>query len=108
MILFGKTRNLDLKTMQTFEASPQWFNYNALDFDYEENLNMSISQCPRWDEFMTQLFGDDMESKVTLLQYMGLLLTPITKFQKALFIVGPKRSGKGTSEACFRDIDSIS
>lgn len=96
MIVFGKTRNLDLATMQAIESSPKWFNYSAIDIDYVESNDGSIPLCPTWDNFMFQLFGEDEESKRTLMMFIGLLLTPITKFQKALFIIGPKRSGKGT------------
>lgn len=96
MIVFGKTRNLDLTTMKTIPASPRWFNYFSLGFDYEDRFDSSVSQCPRWDAFLEQLFGDDKDSKQTLLMYIGLLLTSITKYQKILLIVGPKRSGKGT------------
>lgn len=53
---------------------------------------------------MTQLFGHDGESMEALMMFIGLLLTPITKFQKALFIVGPKRSGKGTIARIIRKL----
>ena len=96
MVMFGKTTNLDVSTMKTFDPSPKWFNYNAIDVDYVMPCGELPSQCPRWDQFLSQLFCDDEESKQALLMFMGLLLTPLTKFQKALFIVGPKRSGKGT------------
>lgn len=104
MILFGKTQNLDLTTMQTIESSPKWFNYSAIDVDYAENHEGSIPSCPTWDNFLFQLFGDDVESKQVLLQYIGLLLTSVTKFQKALFIVGPKRAGKGTIGHVVREL----
>jgi putative DNA primase/helicase len=101
MIVFGKTRNLDIKTMKTFEASPKWFNYNALDFDYDEN---DPKCCPEWNHFLKQIFKEDSESVPMLMQFIGLLLTPITKFQKALLIVGPKRSGKGTIGRVIRKL----
>lgn len=103
MILFGKTRNLDIVTMKVFDASPEWFNFNAIDIDYED-IDMSLSRCPRWDEFLHELFGDDAESKLTLLMFMGLLLIANTKFQKAMLVVGPKRSGKGTIARIVRKL----
>jgi putative DNA primase/helicase len=92
MVIFGKTKNLDMKTMKTFDPSPLWFNYNALDFDYDSTKKSPV----KWDKFMGELFEQDIESYQTLMQFIGLLLTPITKYQKALYIIGPKRSGKGT------------
>jgi len=91
MVICFKTENLDLTTMRTFAPTPKLFNYSSLDFDYDPN-----ALCPAWDKFLDQLWGDDTESKDTLMMFIGLLLVPITKFQKALFIIGFKRTGKGT------------
>jgi putative DNA primase/helicase len=91
MVISFKTQNLDIVTMQTFDPTPKLFNYSSLDFNYDPSAD-----CPAWDEFLNQLWGDDIESKDTLMMYIGLLLVPITKFQKALFIIGLRRTGKGT------------
>lgn len=100
-IIFGKTKNLYLPTMQVFDPSPKWFNLNALDFDYDPTVKYD---APRWNRFLMELFEDDAESIDTLMEFIGLLLTPITKFQKMLFIVGPKRSGKGTIAKVIREL----
>ena len=91
LLIFCKNMILNLEDMETLPSSPLWLNFAALDFDYD-----SKAECPQWIAFLDSIFGDDEESKNTLMEYMGLCLTNITKFQKALFIVGPKRSGKGT------------
>ena len=90
-LIFGKNTILNLADMGILPHTPYWFNTAALDFDYD-----SHAECPQWNTFRNSIFGDDEESKQTLMEWMGLCLTPITKFHKALFLIGPKRSGKGT------------
>jgi putative DNA primase/helicase len=49
-----------------------------------------------WINFLNSIWPDDAQSIQVLQEMCGLLLTPITKFQKIFLLVGPKRSGKGT------------
>ena len=100
MIIFGKTKNIDIETLTTFDTTPKWFNFNSIDVDYDE----TTLSCPRWDDFLLEVFDNDIEQITLLLAYIGLLLTPITKFQKALFIVGPTRCGKGTIAKVIRKL----
>ena len=90
-LIFGKSKILNLDDMETLPYSPHWFNFAALGFDYDPN-----AECPQWLNFLDSIFGDDNESKQTIMEWMGLCLTSITKFQKVLSLVGRKRSGKGT------------
>jgi len=69
MVICFKTENLDLTTMRTFAPTPKLFNYSSLDFDYDPN-----ALCPAWDKFLDQLWGNDTESKETLMMFIGLLL----------------------------------
>lgn len=49
-----------------------------------------------WIEFLHSLWPGDVESIATLQEFIGYTLTPNTRLHKALLIVGPPRSGKGT------------
>jgi putative DNA primase/helicase len=49
-----------------------------------------------WLAFLDQIWGDDPESIGCLQEWFGYLLTPDTRQQKILMMVGPKRSGRGT------------
>lgn len=83
---------LHIPTGQTLLPTPQLFNFAALDFDYDP-------QAPRprrWLAFLTELFGDDHQSIQLLQEWFGYCLTADTRQQKILFLVGPRRSGKGT------------
>ena len=90
-LIFGKSKIFNLENLEVLTSSPHWFNTAALDFDYDPD-----AKCPQWWDFLESILDDDEQSKQTLMEWMGLCLTPITKFQKALFLVGQRRSGKGT------------
>ncbi len=49
-----------------------------------------------WLAFLHSLWGDDAESIAALQEWFGLWLTLETRYQKALMLLGPRRSGKGT------------
>ena len=49
-----------------------------------------------WLSFLEQIWGNDAESIAALQEWFGYLLTPDTRQQKILMMVGPKRSGRGT------------
>ena len=72
--------------------TPALFNVNATTFDFDPR-----APSPKaWLDFLASIFGDDVQAIFALQEFMGLALTTDTSYQKALLIVGPKRSGKGT------------
>lgn len=50
----------------------------------------------RWLDFLAQVWPADAQAISTLQEWFGYCLTPDTRQQKMLFLVGKKRSGKGT------------
>lgn len=91
---------VNLRTRELLEPSPLFFNTAAVGFDFDP----SAPKPERWIEFLTSIWSDDQESIDALAEWVGLALTDITDFQKALLIVGPKRSGKGTILRVLREI----
>ena len=76
----------------TMSPTPRFFNPFALEYDYDPG-----ALAPeRWLSFLKQIWGDDVESIACLQEWFGYLLTPDTRQQKILMMVGPKRSGRGT------------
>ena len=73
-------------------ATPRFFTTNALDYDFRADA----AEPRQWLTFLSQLWPDDPASIGTLQEWMGYTLTPDTRQQKILLVVGPKRSGKGT------------
>lgn len=72
--------------------TPRLFVPYSLPFDYPEKIEPPLA----WLRFLASVWPDDRESVECLQEWMGYLLTADTSQQKALMIVGPKRSGKGT------------
>jgi putative DNA primase/helicase len=89
---------LHLPTKLPVGHSPAFFTYNVLPFDFDPNP----PKPEKWLEFLSQLWPDDPASIATLQEFFGLCLTDITKFQKALMILGPRRCGKGTIARILR------
>jgi putative DNA primase/helicase len=83
---------LHIPTRTLLPGTPHFFTLNGLDFAFDP----MAPQPSQWLQFLNTIWPDDQDSKQTLQEWMGYLLTPRTHFQKILMLVGPKRSGKGT------------
>jgi len=81
-------------------ATPRLFATTVLDYDFR-------ADAPRpdtWYRFLGDLLPDDPESLETLQDWFGYCLTPDTRQQKILLLIGPKRSGKGTIARVLRAV----
>ena len=83
---------LHLPTRYLHPHTPLFFSTNALDVDYDPDVGDPQS----WIAFLKSVWPDDPHSIWSLQEWCGYLLAPDTRQQKALMIIGPKRSGKGT------------
>lgn len=72
-------------------STPSFFATSAMDYAFDLR-----AECPRWMEFLKQIWPNDTDSIEALQQWFGYCLTPDTRQQKILFLLGIKRSGKGT------------
>jgi putative DNA primase/helicase len=77
-----------------------FFSFNVLNYDF----HLEAPEPKEWLSFLGRLWPDDPESIATLQAWMGYLLTPDTRQQKILMLVGPKRSGKGTIARVIRGL----
>jgi putative DNA primase/helicase len=82
----------DLDANERLPLSPNLFALNALPFNYDPHALEPVE----WLKFLSTQWAADPQSVETLQEFAGLLLTPVTRFQKILFMVGPPRSGRGT------------
>ncbi len=73
-------------------STPEFFATNALEFDFAPAPPKPVA----WLDFLSRLWAGDQQSIDILQMWAGYLLTPDTRQQKILLLVGPKRSGKGT------------
>jgi putative DNA primase/helicase len=83
---------LSLTTGKVFPHTPEFFNLNALAFDFDAGAPEPV----RWLLFLRELFGEDKDSIECLQEIFGYLLTSATDQQKIFLIIGRPRSGKGT------------
>lgn len=83
---------LDIPANRLLAASSSLFTLNASPFDFEPDAPVPSD----WLRFLARLWPDDPSSVATLQEWFGYLLTADTRQQKMLFLIGPKRSGKGT------------
>jgi putative DNA primase/helicase len=72
--------------------TPLFFSRNALDYEFLADAASPAT----WLWLLDQLWPDDPQSIEALQEWFGYCLTPDTRQQKAMLLVGPKRAGKGT------------
>ncbi len=82
---------LHIPTRKLLEHTAAFFTLNTLPFDWS-----GAGEPTEWLKFLDTIWPDDQESKETLQEIFGYLLTADTSQQKIFMIKGPPRSGKGT------------
>lgn len=82
---------LPLNTRELASHTPTLFNTVSVPFDYDADAT-----APAWARFLQTVWPDDEQSIQLVQEYFGYILSGATEQQKALLIVGPSRSGKGT------------
>jgi len=85
-LLTGKTEILP--------HTPRWFSPNCLAHKFDET-----AKCPDWLAFLEQVFDGDDERISTLQQWFGYNLVSDNRHHKMALLLGPPRSGKGTTLA---------
>ena len=83
-----------LKTGDTalLSHTPRWFSTNCLPHRFDPDAD-----CPMWLDFLNQVFEGDEERVRALAQWFGYNLTLDNRQQKFALLIGPPRSGKGTT-----------
>lgn len=71
--------------------TPEWFSSSCLGYDYNAG-----AKCPTWEQFVNDAFNNCEEDILTLQKWFGYLLVHDMSLEKIMFIIGKKRSGKGT------------
>jgi putative DNA primase/helicase len=96
------SKAVDPLTGKELKHNPRHYAKNKLNFDYDPSAS-----CEKWLDFLAQVFRDDQDKdkKIMLLQeYTGLSLTPITRYQKMLWLIGAGSNGKGVIFDIIRDL----
>jgi putative DNA primase/helicase len=82
---------LRLSDGRMWPHDPKLFVLNVIETEYHPE-----AVAPRWEQFLDELWANDVDARDTLQEFCGLVLTDETRFQKGFILVGPSRSGKGT------------
>lgn len=91
---------LDLRTRTQLPPCVHLFSTTVLPIEFRADAGKPL----QWLAFLEGIF-EDRESINLLQEWFGLvILTSDTSHQKALLIVGPKRSGKGTILRVFQSL----
>jgi P4 family phage/plasmid primase-like protien len=90
---------LDVQTEKVHPHTALRFSTLCLPFEFDPK-----AKCPRWMQFLAELWPSDQQSIDTLHDWFGLVLARDTSLQKMLLIVGPKRAGKGTISKVLTDL----
>ena len=88
--LFKPAEERDSSKILT-DHSPDWFSAVRLPYRFDPSAD-----CPRWKQFLQDVFAGDDESIEALQRWFGYLLLSDTSLQKMLYVIGRPRSGKGT------------
>jgi putative DNA primase/helicase len=83
---------VDQRATYLIPPDPRLFNTSALPFSFEPAAPRPVE----WLRFLDQVWPNDPQSIALLQEWFGYCLTPDTRQQKILLVVGPGRSGKGT------------
>ena len=83
---------LDPGPIKLFPPTPRLFAANPLTFDVDPDAPMPT----RWLQFFGEAFDGDPQRIQLAQEWIGYCLTGDTGQHKALFCIGPKRSGKTT------------
>lgn len=82
---------LHIESRRLLPHTSAYFTLNSLPYGWDDECHPI-----EWLKFLEQVFPGDEESKATLQEMFGYLLTSDTSHQKMFLVIGPKRSGKGT------------
>lgn len=83
---------LDVESRELAPLTPRFFNRASVPFKFDPEAR----QPAEWLKFLDSIWPNDPEAITTLQDWFGYVLSGRTDLQKALFVVGQKRSGKGT------------
>lgn len=83
---------LDLQTREMTAHDPDWFSFTCLPYAYDPMAGPPSALLA----FAISIWGDDQESIDLLQEWLGYIVSGSLAYQKALLLIGPPRSGKGT------------
>ena len=82
---------VDYETGERSALTPKLWITDGMDFEFDPK-----ARCPRWEQFLEEVFPGDKESQDCVEEQLGYGMTSETKFEKGVLWIGKRRSGKST------------
>jgi putative DNA primase/helicase len=82
---------VDVWTGERIASAPRLWTHGAVGYDWNP-----AAKCPRWLEFLDEVFPKDPESQACIEEQLGYGMTTDMSIQKGALWIGRPRSGKGT------------
>lgn len=83
---------VNIHTREQVPHNIDFFNLVTVPFKYDPNA----AEPKEWLKFLNSLWAESPDSISLLQEWFGYVLSGRTDMQKMLYLLGPKRSGKGT------------
>jgi P4 family phage/plasmid primase-like protien len=83
----------------TVIKDPDVFSLYTIPHNYEPTAT-----CPKWLTYLSEQFSGDLDRVATMQEWFGYHLIPDNDLQKLCILVGPTRSGKGTTMHVLREM----
>lgn len=99
MVLNTPSGVLNLKSGELKEHKPEYYLTKITPVEFSEN-----SECPKWLEFLNEIFDGDKDLIRYIQKAVGYTLTGSTAEQCAFFLYGTGKNGKSTFLDIIRDV----
>src|SRR5262249_8218736 len=93
---------VNLLTGEVRKASPDFWVMSSAAFAWDD-----AAKAPTWEWFLKDVWPEDEVAQEFVEQWVGYCMTEDTRFQKALMLVGPPRSGKGLLTHVIKGLTGI-
>ena len=92
---------LNISTMTVHPHSENWMTRIHLNFDYDMK-----ARCPRWEQFLVDVMGDDYEGRMILQEFLGLMFVNNDELsiEASLFVYGTGSNGKSVIHYMMKSI----
>ncbi|MCY2928589.1 MAG: phage/plasmid primase, P4 family [Planctomycetota bacterium] len=90
---------LNVVTGELEPHGPVFHSRTQLPFEYQP-----LDPCPRWEQFLREVFADEPGKARTLQQWFGYCLTPETFLQQFMILLGSGANGKGVALSVLEEL----
>jgi len=83
---------IDVFTLEVLPHDKKYLSKIQLPVKYNPD-----AECPRWHQFLAEVFVDDLQKALALQSFYGYCLLPDCRYQRCLFMIGDGANGKSVA-----------